>query len=398
MKKLLSGLMVLVLAIFLSVSSQAVEGDLYVQVDCPGLSPDGCSIMQVTPGGGISQFVSFAQILAATGKVEADCTNTGLAVAENGDVYFSEDTSDSILMVTAAGVVSVFVTEAALDAAAGEPVDLDNGMAIGPHDGNLYVADDNSDSILRVIIGGPGNGLVTQIITEAQFEALLPPGAPSPDLKGGIAVDFEGSIYISDDNNDLIYKWDETLGTGVLRILSTEAQIIRATGSDPDLDVGVVFGGDLFVLDDGACDCLLRIHPVTGDATVLVSEASIIAATGNDFADVEGGLAIDMDQNLCIGDNGGLGADEGRPSIVLGTQAGTASLSVSTTDIRGLYDVVEPDCDPRLEGSMSIHGMFDFPPSSQVLIPTLSEWGLIAMAAILGIVGFIVARRRMVKA
>ncbi|MCH7519613.1 MAG: IPTL-CTERM sorting domain-containing protein [Candidatus Dadabacteria bacterium] len=397
MKKLLSGLMVLVLAMFFSVSSQAVEGDLFVQVDCSGLTDDGCSIMQVTPAGVISQFVSNAQILAATGESVADCTDTGLAVAENGDVYFSEDESDSILMVTAAGVVSVFVTEAALDAVVGETVDLDSGMAIGPHDGNLYVADENSDSILKIIIGGPGNGLVTQIITKAQFDALLPLG-DTPSLEGGIAVDFEGSIYISDDNNDLIYKWDETLGTGVLRILSTAAQIMRAAGPNPDLDVGVVFGGDLFVLDDGGCDCLLRIHPVTGDATVLVSEASIIAATGNGNADVEGGLAIDMDQNLCIGDDGNLGADTDRPSIVLGTQAGTASLSVSTTDIRGLYDVVEPDCNPQLRGSMSIHGMFDFPPSSQVLIPTLSEWGLIAMAAILGIVGFIVARRRMVKA
>ena len=31
-------------------------------------------------------------------------------------------------------------------------------------------------------------------------------------------------------------------------------------------------------------------------------------------------------------------------------------------------------------------------------IPTLSEWGLIAMAAILGIVGFMVIRRRKVRA
>jgi len=365
MKKLLSGLMVLVLAMFFSVSSQAVEGDLFVQVDCSGLSPEGCSIMQVTPAGVISQFVSFAQILAATGETSADCDDTGLAVAENGDVYFSEDTSDSILMVTAAGVVSVFVTEAALDAAAGQSVNLDNGMAIGPHDGNLYVADENSDSILRIIIGGPSNGVITQIITEADFVALLPAGS-DVDLEGGIAVDFEGSIYISDDVNDIIFKWDETLG--VLRILSTEGQIMKAAGPGADLDVGVVFGGDLFVLDDGACDCVLRINSVTGDASVLVSEASIIAATGGDFADVEGGLAIDMDQNLYIGDDGNLGVDTDRPNIVLGTQAGTASLFVSTTDIRGLYDVVEPDCDPRLRGSMSIEGMFDFPPSPQVQV------------------------------
>lgn len=37
-----------------------------------------------------------------------------------------------------------------------------------------------------------------------------------------------------------------------------------------------------------------------------------------------------------------------------------------------------------------------FPPASTV--PTLSEWGLIAMAGLLGIVGFIVARRKKVIA
>ncbi|MCH7519670.1 MAG: IPTL-CTERM sorting domain-containing protein [Candidatus Dadabacteria bacterium] len=36
-----------------------------------------------------------------------------------------------------------------------------------------------------------------------------------------------------------------------------------------------------------------------------------------------------------------------------------------------------------------------FPPRN---IPTLSEWGLIAMAVILGIVGFMVLRRRKVTA
>ena len=38
---------------------------------------------------------------------------------------------------------------------------------------------------------------------------------------------------------------------------------------------------------------------------------------------------------------------------------------------------------------------FTSPPSN---VPTLSEWGLITMAAILGIVGFMVARRRKLAA
>jgi len=37
----------------------------------------------------------------------------------------------------------------------------------------------------------------------------------------------------------------------------------------------------------------------------------------------------------------------------------------------------------------------DPPPPGVAGIPTLSEWGLIAMAEILGLVGFIVLRRRL---
>jgi hypothetical protein len=40
----------------------------------------------------------------------------------------------------------------------------------------------------------------------------------------------------------------------------------------------------------------------------------------------------------------------------------------------------------------------DDEPDVEVVIPTLSEWGLIVMAGILGIVGFMVIRRRKVTA
>jgi len=53
--------------------------------------------------------------------------------------------------------------------------------------------------------------------------------------------------------------------------------------------------------------------------------------------------------------------------------------------------VVEPGGDPTLKGSMAIEGVdVCFIPQ----IPTLSEWELIAMAGVLGIVGFMVMRRR----
>jgi len=60
MKKFICGFMVLLLAVIFSLSANAAPGDTFVQVDLDGLSPDGCSIMQVTPAGTISQFISNA--------------------------------------------------------------------------------------------------------------------------------------------------------------------------------------------------------------------------------------------------------------------------------------------------------------------------------------------------
>ena len=50
------------------------------------------------------------------------------------------------------------------------------------------------------------------------------------------------------------------------------------------------------------------------------------------------------------------------------------------------------------DGDSSFFGSCVSPPPVTSPIPTLSEWGLIAMAGILGIVGFMVIRRKKVSA
>jgi len=52
----------------------------------------------------------------------------------------------------------------------------------------------------------------------------------------------------------------------------------------------------------------------------------------------------------------------------------------------------------NLPGSLEIVQFAVFPRITNIQIPTLSEWGLIAVAGVLGIVGFIVIRRRKVTA
>lgn len=181
----------------------------------------------------------------------------------------------------------------------------------------------------------------------------------------------------------------------ILSILCTEAQLTAVAGIGPNvnLKVGMAFSGKLFVGDDGTCDCILEIDPVTCYPQILITEARIIALTGGTSADLEGGVCIDTNMNLFIGDDGLVnGTDEPNIIKVLISSPHLASIFVSQAEIDNLYATIS-SLNPRLEGSCGVKQV-----DTEVAIPTISEWGLIAMAAILGIVGFIVARRRMVKA
>lgn len=399
MKKLTSILTILFLAGIFSASAIAADGDLFVQVDNgdTGEEDDECSILKVEPDASLSQFISPDQIEAVTGLMGNSCENTGLAIDMVGNVFFSLDhvnpigqiNTSSILMATPGGMLSQFVSPAQLLAAipGAAEVDLENGMAFGP-DGALYVNDSISNSILRIPVPlGP----ITRVVIESQIAALLGPGA-NIDLDSGIAVDQFGNIYFANDDSandqsNVIFKFSPA---GGLSILTTQQQLVLATGTNQiDLDVGMVLQGILYVMDDGNCDCVLIVNPINGQATVFITEEQITDATGEDGADLEGGIAADKANNLYIGDDGG--SEE--PNIVLVKNAKT-SIFVSDTEIENFYNSLEIDFDPELNGSMAIEGV----KASVAEIPTLSEWGLIAMALALGVIGFVVMRRRTVKA
>lgn len=398
MKKLTSILTVLLLAVVFIPGAQAADGDLFVQVDNGNTSEnnDECSILKVEPDGSLSQFISPAEIEAVTGLGSNSCENTGLAVDMAGNVFFSLDhlsATDpdvgSILMATPDGTLSQFASPAQLLAAiqGAAEIDLENGMAFGP-DGALYVNDSDSNSILRIPVPlGP----ITQVVTENQIEALLGPGA-NIDLDSGLSVDQFGNIYFANDDstndlNNVIFKYSPVSG---LSILTTQQQLIAATGvTQHDLDVGMVLKGILYVMDDEECDCVLVVNPVSGQANVFVTEDQITDATGESGADLEGGIAADKRNNLYLGEDGG--GDQ--PNIVL-VKNGRTSIFVSDSEVEDFYDSLGIGFNPEFQGSMAIEGVKE----SVAQIPTLSEWGLIAMALALGMVGFVVMRKRALKA
>ncbi len=402
MKKIIGGFLILFL--FAGYSANASEaGDLLIQVDLDTNFTEGCSILKAKPDGTISEFLSGADIIQGTGSSTCDFDDTGIAAGLNGLIYFSEDTSDDILFVDARGQVRTLVTDTFLESLPSFPetIDWDNGMAINPVTGTLVAADEDNEVIVEFPTDVPtpiqNPDHVNILADEADFGALIP--IEDVDLEGGIAIDQQQNIYITNDggnsNNDAIFK---LTSQGDLSLLCTYAQLNAVPGIGPEvnLDVGVAFDGSLYVGDDGDCDCILEINPVTCNPQILITENEIELVTGNTSADPEGGLCIDSNMNLFLGDDGSRPGDADRPSIVkvpTGNPS-NASLFVSPEEVRDFYEVIAPGGDPRFEGSCGVK-LVDSP---EFQVPTLSEWGLITMAAVLGLVGLMVARRRTVKA
>jgi hypothetical protein len=368
----------------------AAPGDLYVQVDLNLESGnDGCSIMRVTPAGSISEWVSPAAILVATGESSSDCDDTGLAVDEDGTIYFSEDVSDDILRVTPAGTVSQFVSKETVMALTGnESADFDNGMAIG-FDGNLYAADnyEGTGNVLKIILP---SGPVTIVVSTATIESATDPG--DSDLQGGIARDSNADFFLTEDDTDQIVKVTDG---GVASILTTKLAIATATGQfEPDgtpcsdLDTGVVLGNSLFINDDGGCgeDSVISVNRNSGAVSLIISGAAVNAVTGNTDADFEGGIAINSVGTLFIGEDGNTGEDPSKANIVRINQSGSASIFVSHASIQSLFSGWDT---ARLEGNMAFQ--FAAPP----MIPALSPTGLAILALMLLLVaGTMVQRRR----
>ncbi len=372
----------------------AEPGDLYVQVNLVGATT-ACSILRVEPDGTLTEWVSNTQILAATGEADADCDDTGLAVALDGTLYFSEDTSDALLAVSPVGGVSVLVSEATIAAATGDSSsDIDSGLILGS-DGNLYAADDDCDCVIRVTLPG---GAVSVVVTEATIEAATGGGA---DLEGGLGRNGAGTLYITEDDTDQVVV--VTAG-GMASVLTSEADILAAIGNTfADLDVGAELDGSLFVLDDTDTEVasVLAVDSATGMVSLVAQAPAIRAATGNShpmisFAvDLEGGIATEPGGDLFVGDNGldfvGPG-DIPRANIVRVTRAGAVSVFVSDSAIQTLYTGLYPGFLARLEGSM------DFQPRPEPAvteIPTLGEWGRGVLILLLVGVGMGVLRIRL---
>lgn len=374
----------LVLALILV--APAAAQDLFVQVDLElnaggEESAGGCSILRVSPGGMLTEWVSNDEILAATGETTADCDDTDIAAGPDGTLYFAEDVSHDILRVDTAGNVSVFVDAATIDAVVGTTSDIDNGMDFGS-DGNLYAADEDCNCIIRITVPG---GMVTVEVTEVEIEAVF--SGTDVDPNGGLARRDDGALFFTQDNDPNTIFAVSPLG--VVSVLAEDTDIETATGdTSTDLDLGIALsGGNLFVLEDSS-GSVLQVATADGAVSVLADEAAIIAATGADGSDSEGGIAVGPGGDLFVGDDGFSDSLQRDLNHILRiTQAGAVSVFVDDAAVNTLYDSLYPGATSRFEGGMVFAAVGPRVRGIPMNVPALGPVGLILLALLLAGLG-----------
>lgn len=183
-------------------------------------------VIRVVPStGAVSVFATAADLDTA---VAADIQpNTGIVGSENGTIYtLSDDGGNFVLAVTSAGVVSVLAT--------GIPPfnDLDVFMTRAAN-GDLIVSDNSgSDTVFRVTPAG----VVSVFLTQAQIQAAS--SANGSDLEGGIAFDSAGAFYIAEADSDEILRF-ASIPTG--GVFVSAAAIEAVTGFSPNFNGGIAF-------------------------------------------------------------------------------------------------------------------------------------------------------------
>ncbi len=131
--KLLLGGIIFFCSAFQGITSQSIPfnatTDLYV------LEDRGETILRITPAGGISVVLDQSDIIALTGDTDIDFPEKGIAFDTAGNLYFSDDETNSILKLPAGAVASGLIhltTNAALvTAGRGSDAVAPDGMIMG---------------------------------------------------------------------------------------------------------------------------------------------------------------------------------------------------------------------------------------------------------------------------
>ncbi|MEM9557540.1 MAG: carboxypeptidase regulatory-like domain-containing protein [Acidobacteriota bacterium] len=340
-------------------SPQPNEGDLLL------LDATTDTVLRLTADGRAAVFVSRAQILAATGSTDASFFDRGITADPAGTVYFVDGVSDTLLRRATDGVLSVLTTAAEVLTATGDTaVDLRGVTRSG--DGLLYLVDSQTDSVLRI---DPATGVPTVHVTRADL--LAAPGITSVDLNVGITGSrVDGTIYLTSAlTPDVLF---EISPAGAVSVVASGSPF-----SVPSVFITTAANGDVMVADD-SLDRIHRVDPSTGLVDTFLDQSLLEAPLGGD-ADLEGGIAFDVDGNFYLAEEnqdqvfryeagslvGSIYVSEAAMRAVTGSRpdldGGIAFVPVLDTDLDGLSDAEESllgtdPLDPDTDGDGLLDG------------------------------------------
>ena len=342
---------------------------------------------------------------------------SGVAVDGDGNVFISSRSdrvrkvavgSGTIATVAGNGV-SGFAGDGGLATAArlSDPQGITLDAA-----GNLYIADTFNWRVRRV-------DQATQIITTVAGEGTSGfsgdgglATAAQLDQPSGVAVDAAGNLYIADRANHRIRRVDASTsvittiaGSGATGVgnggFSGDGGAATSARMDLPADVAVDASGNLFVVEEGN-SVVRRIDGSTGVITT-VAGTGVAGFSGDGGAATSAhlgarprGLALDGDGNLLISDGFNhrirmVDAASGIITTVAGT--GTAGFSgdggPATSATIDQPDHVAVD----LSGNVLVVDQANHrvrliemisTPFTPVPVPSITSWGLAAMAVVLG--------------
>jgi len=242
------------------------------------------------------------------------------------------------------------------------------------NNGDLYFADRDGpvDGGLYRVNKATGFRTVVTDLADIAQGPIAENGRDVAEGAGGTIFFITSSGSPTDNNRGLLFSVDPV--TGFRTILSDLGDPVQGPIASPRWLATSPDGTRVYILTSTIIELLIEINPVTGNRTVLSDFQNPGQGPGSDAF----GITVDESGTIFVNDN-------------------SSRVLLSIDPVTGFRTVVS---NYSLSGQGYIpnfaQGLRVFPPHPAV--PTLSEWGLIAMAGILGIVGFMVLRRRKVAA
>ncbi len=194
------------------------DGTVYVIEDNSG------SVVAIDPSTGTATVVGTAAELGEVIAIADVEFGSNLIVGESDEVFVTTRGIPPGVLALTAGSAGRIVTS-------GNALGAIDGFMTRDHGGNLVMVDRDRDMIRRISTGGALSIAVTQSRLEETFGGEV-------RIDAGIAYDTAGNLYVADDNSESIATFDAE-GNG--RVWIDVAAFVAVLGVEPDLRAGIAF-------------------------------------------------------------------------------------------------------------------------------------------------------------